>query len=232
MSCKYPGIKPESIFLLAENRFNDSKSFYDAHKEELKNGIILPLRALVEDLTPTLSAINPDIILDPSRIICRIRRDTRFTNDKSLYRENLWIMLRHQKNELPTPTFWFEFFPDRYSYGVGLLSETPAFMQFWRREIVGQKSKLLRAAKSAENAGFRLDCDSYKRSKSDADGVTGALKRWYDLKNIYLVRTVPGIAGLNQPRELVDELCAAYKAAAPMYKFLLKLSERFNNGEI
>ena len=34
----YSGIKPEIIELLSVNRFNDSKAFYEEHKEELKQG--------------------------------------------------------------------------------------------------------------------------------------------------------------------------------------------------
>ena len=33
MEYNYKGIKPESIELLCQNRFNDSKLFYEEHKE-------------------------------------------------------------------------------------------------------------------------------------------------------------------------------------------------------
>lgn len=232
MSCNFSGISPEAIMLLMENRFNDSKSFYDENKDKLKRGILIPVAELVADITPTILKINPDIIVNPTRIISRIRRDTRFTKNKMLYRENIWFALRHQKNELPTPCFWFEFFPDRYSYGCGVMSASPSFMRFWRQQIVEQSPKLLRAAKLAEAAGFVLDSDSYKRSKAVDDRIDGKLARWYDLKEIYMTHTSGGIARLNQPQELVDELCAAYNSAAPMYKFLLSLTERFNTAEI
>lgn len=32
----FNGITPKAIELLSENRFNDSKAFYEEHKEELK----------------------------------------------------------------------------------------------------------------------------------------------------------------------------------------------------
>lgn len=40
----YKGIKPEIIELLSINRFNDSKAFYEEHKEELKQGATVPMR--------------------------------------------------------------------------------------------------------------------------------------------------------------------------------------------
>ena len=52
MEYNYSGIKPESIELLCLNRFNDSKEFYEGHKEELKNGITVPLRQIVSRAYP------------------------------------------------------------------------------------------------------------------------------------------------------------------------------------
>ena len=42
----YSGIKPEIIELLSVNRFNDSKVFYEEHKEELKQGATVPMRQM------------------------------------------------------------------------------------------------------------------------------------------------------------------------------------------
>ena len=47
----FKGIKPESIELLCLNRFNDSKEFYEEHKLELKEGITVPMRQIVLDLS-------------------------------------------------------------------------------------------------------------------------------------------------------------------------------------
>lgn len=48
----FSGIRPEAIWLLAENRFHDSREFYEEHKAQLKTQIVEPLRRLVEDLAP------------------------------------------------------------------------------------------------------------------------------------------------------------------------------------
>ena len=49
---QYEGISSEILFLLAENRFQDSKSFYEEHKAAIKAGAIDPLRRLVADVAP------------------------------------------------------------------------------------------------------------------------------------------------------------------------------------
>ena len=77
MDYNYTGIKPESIELLCLNRFNDSRSFYEEHKEELKQGITVPLRQMVLDLSDVLLDIDDEMYLDPVRVHSRIHRDTR-----------------------------------------------------------------------------------------------------------------------------------------------------------
>lgn len=101
----YSGIKPEIIELLSVNRFNDSKAFYEEHKEELKQGATVPMRQMVLDLSDVLCDLDPLMDTNPTYIVSRIRRDTRRTKSKLLYRENLWVMFRRNKFEYPFAPF-------------------------------------------------------------------------------------------------------------------------------
>ena len=82
----YKGITPEAIELLSLNRFNDSKAFYEEHKEELKQGAIIPMRQIVLDVSDLVCDIDPLMDTNPIYIVSRIRRDTRRTKSKMLYR--------------------------------------------------------------------------------------------------------------------------------------------------
>ncbi len=55
----FQGIAPDGMFLLAENRFHDSKSYYEEHKPQIKAQVLDPLRSLAEDLAGTMIAIDP-----------------------------------------------------------------------------------------------------------------------------------------------------------------------------
>ena len=106
MEYNYSGIKPESIELLCLNRFNDSKEFYEEHKEELKNGITVPLRQIVLDMSDVLYDIDDKMYLEPTRVVSRIYRDTRGNRSKIKYRENMWIFFRRYKKEYPSAPFY------------------------------------------------------------------------------------------------------------------------------
>ena len=123
----YKGITPEAIELLSLNRFNDSKAFYEEHKEEIKQGAIIPMRQIVLDVSDLVCDIDPLMDTNPVYIVSRIRRDTRRTKSKMLYRENLWLMLRRNKFQYPfAPFYWFEFLPQGYAFGLGMWVGKPA----------------------------------------------------------------------------------------------------------
>ena len=85
----FKGIKPESIELLCLNRFNDSKEFYEEHKLELKEGITVPMRQIVLDLSGLMYDIDDKMLTDPLRSVSRIYRDTRGNRSKIKYREDI-----------------------------------------------------------------------------------------------------------------------------------------------
>lgn len=134
----FVGIRPEAIWLLAENRFHDSREFYEEHKAQLKTQIVEPLRRLVEDLAPAALKIDPQIIANPMQNGCvsRIRRDNRYTRDKSLYRENMWIVLMRDKKAWDAlPAFFADFSPRGANFGMGVYHESPRLMQILRRHL-------------------------------------------------------------------------------------------------
>lgn len=134
----FSGIRPEAIWLLAENRFHDSREFYEEHKAQLKTQIVEPLRRLVEDLAPAALKIDPQIIANPMQNGCvsRIRRDNRYTRDKSLYRENMWIVLMRDKKAWDAlPAFFADFSPRGTNFGMGVYHESPRLMQILRRHL-------------------------------------------------------------------------------------------------
>ena len=57
----FPGIPAESLFLLAENRFQDSKAFYEEHKPQINKTVVHPLKQLVKRLSRRTRLTEPPI---------------------------------------------------------------------------------------------------------------------------------------------------------------------------
>lgn len=82
----FHGFSAEGVDLLQLNRLQNSKEFYDAHKDEIKRLSIRPFHELIAEMTPEMVKIDPQFVTVPSRMVSRVRRDTRYTKDKTLYR--------------------------------------------------------------------------------------------------------------------------------------------------
>ena len=87
-------ISKQTLNFLAQNKFNNSREWFRAHKPEYQEYVLAPMAELVNLLAPTIQKIDPLIITEPKvgKAISRIYRDTRFSRDKSLYREVMWIV--------------------------------------------------------------------------------------------------------------------------------------------
>lgn len=222
----FQGISPDGMFLLAENRFHDSKSYYEEHKPQIKAQVLDPLRSLAEDLAGTMTAIDARIVTDPNRNGCvsRVRRDNRYTRDKSLYRENMWVgFMRDKKAYECAPGFFVDISLKGSTYGMGFYYVTPRLMQTVRRMIDEKPAAWTKALKQAQAAGFSLVGDRYARPKKE--GLPPLLDAVYNRKAVALERFEPDPAFFGSAA-LVDVLKDAFTALVPFYRLLIAAVER------
>ncbi|HRT82758.1 MAG TPA: DUF2461 domain-containing protein [Oscillospiraceae bacterium] len=221
----YDGIKVEAFWLLAQNRFNNSKEFYEENKAEINRTVINAMRQIAAFLGPEMLKIDPMANVVPTKMVSRIRRDTRYTNDKTLYREHVWIMFMRPKALWENhPCIWFEISSGGYSYGVGFFDQKPALMEFFRKKLLEDTDSFLQAKEYVEKSGAILSADLYKREKrSDLDAQ---IKNIYNAKTFYFIAENKNIQNLEDER-IIKELKKAFKNFAPMYKYLLKIADEF-----
>ena len=221
----FQGITPEAIELLCLNRFNDSKPFYEEHKEELKQGITVPLRKMELDLSDLLYDIDETMYLDPVRAVSRIHRDTRGNRSKIKYRENMWVFFRRYKKEYPeAPFYYFEFYPQSFGYGLAFWTWRAAHFRVVHEMIMEQPKRFMQAVKACADAGFEFSAyDVYKKEKYP--DAPEELKPFLLAKNFGFSYTNYDIEGMNTP-ELINEMKLAFDIARPMYEFLIEAHER------
>ena len=222
----YEGIPADRLYLLAENRFQDSKRFYEEHKTEIRSGVVEPLRRLTADLAPTMLEIDPMMIVDPMRNGCvsRVRRDNRFTHDKSMYRENMWVAFMRDKQawEYSLPAFYLDFSVNRAEWGLGFYSAEPEIMRILRRRAEADPERMLRALRRAQKAGFRFVGEPYARPRSTSE-TPELLRPLYDCRNVNFCRTESPdfVADAGLPERLI----AGFRELAPMYALLMEAVE-------
>ena len=214
----FKGIKPESIELLCLNRFNDSKEFYEEHKLELKEGITVPMRQIVLDLSSLMYDIDDKMLTDPVRSVSRIYRDTRGNRSKIKYRENMWLMLRRYKNEYPSaPFFYFEFYPNSFGYGLAFWTWKQSAFKEVHKLIIEHPGRWLDAVDACKQAGLTYNArDNYK--KDMYPDAPKEIKPYLSAKNMEFSYSSFDMNRINSP-SLIDELKLAFDLARPMYSF-------------
>lgn len=221
----FNGFTGEALKFLFENRMNNSKEWYDNHKDIYKKYVYNPFAELVTELAPIMSEIDGQFITVPSKIISRVRRDTRFTKDKTLYRDNVWIVFLRDKNRMSTaPCYWFEVGQRGSSYGIGYYGAQTGSMANMREMIVNRHPLFQKALEYYESQDqFVIGGEMYKRSKFPDQPEN--LRTWLDRKNIYF-ECVQNDFKLAFSKELPEVLKKGFKDLKPIYDFLCMVEAR------
>ena len=226
---EYGGISREALFLLADNRFRDSRAFYEEHKEEIKSSVTVPMRQIAGIIGGELVKLDPVMVTNPVKMVSRVRRDTRYTKDKSMYRENMWIMFMRDKHQwVNYPCFWFEVTPRNYSMGIGFFGNDSAVMQNFRKAIRERTDEFARAARRCEKTGAGFFGSEYKRMPA---GCPAGMEPYYARKDFGFIIYSDKLDDLAD-ETILDVIRKNYMAFSPMYSFLLSVAdETFAKGE-
>ena len=88
---KFQGLTEDTYNFFWEIAFQNNQSFFHANRERFRNSVQRPLLQLASDLAPYALDIDPDFQVRPSSVVSRIRRDTRYSKDKSPFRDHMWL---------------------------------------------------------------------------------------------------------------------------------------------
>ncbi|MDY3989555.1 MAG: DUF2461 domain-containing protein [Massilioclostridium sp.] len=220
-------ISAKTLDFLFENKLNNSKEWYHAHKKEYTELVLRPLAELVVKLKPTMLELDPDLIVEPrvTRSISRIYRDTRFSKDKSLYRDNMWlIFIRDKKLYEGPPGFYVDISPRGLSYGMGYYQASADAMRCYREMILGREPAFLKALEAYEGQKvFSLTGDLYKRSK--APDEPERIRSWVDRKSVDFDCTTTDF-NLMFSENLDQVVAQHFRLLKPVYEFLMAVETR------
>lgn len=221
----FTGFSAEGIDLLQLNRLQNSKEFYEAHKEQIKSLAVEPFYRLIEEMAPAMLEIDPLFVTVPSRMVSRVRRDTRYTNDKTLYRANLWLFFRRPRQPFEdVPSFYVEVHPEFWAYGCWGAAGKGEMAEI--RDMILREDKLFRDAYKAVQScpGLMLIGDEYKRPKFP--DAKAAYQPWLNRKNIGVsFRETEDFAPILDG-SFVEPMLGVMRRLAPFYRLLLTVKER------
>lgn len=222
---EFCGFRPEGLDLLIENRLQNSKEYYEAHKAQIKKLVHEPFYNLIECMAPEMQKIDPLFVIEPRRMLSRIRRDTRYTKDKTLYRDHAWITFGRMKGEFATrPVYYFEITPEYWSYGCGYYQAPPVEMQLAREMILAEDKLFLDAFTAVQRRPeFILYGEMYKRLKFP--DAPEKYQPWLQRKNLGVSCESDNFEPLWDG-SFVKKVIQNMQAIAPLYQLFCTIKER------
>lgn len=216
----------ETIEFLIINRLNDSKAWFEEHREDYLRLVRRPLEAVCLALAPVIAETDPMLVTKPSRCISRIYRDTRFARDKSIFRDRMWIAFDRDHKEFPeAPGFYFSISPDGWGYGCGFYEAPPRVMEALRALILSGDPDASRAmdAYDAQDV-FAIEGPLYKRSRfPEADA---RLRAWLDRRDLNFGHREEGFDALAHDEVFIPQIERGYRMLVPLYTLMLKAVHR------
>ena len=92
---EFAGFRPAALTFLRSLKRNNTREWFQAHRDDYEREVRAPLAALVEEMDVRFAALAPEIVGDPKRSLFRIHRDVRFSSDKSPYKTNAACWFYH-----------------------------------------------------------------------------------------------------------------------------------------
>ncbi len=222
----FNGFPEETIRFFLGLRFHNDASYFNEHRDEYEAFVKKPFFAFIQAMTPAMETIADDFELRPGKCLARIRRDTRFSKDKTPYRDHMWLLFRRGSEPRDEAVmYWFELSPDTVNWGLGFWGPNRPAMDALRTMIEQRPSEILQALKQANlpHDDFRIEGDVYKRRKIP-DGVLADLQSLYIRKELYISRLGLKLSDAYTD-EIVKQCSQDFIRLKPIYLLFRRLAD-------
>lgn len=215
----FSGFSDKTIDFMWNIRFNNEKSWFEAHKEEYKEVLAHPMNELAQEVYDGFARKHPEFALNLH--VSRIYRDARHLHGQGPYKDHLWFSLRPACEEwTDKPVFWFELSPDNWTYGLGYYRARPLTMAKHRARIDKDAKQLEKLARSLNSQSeFVLDGEAYARQKAD---VGKLLNDWYNIKSFSLLHE-EALSDDLFCTKLTERIVKGFEYLVPFYAYFSTL---------
>lgn len=226
MERAFNGFKQEAFDFLLALGFNNNKAYFEENRQDFIQYVQDPLLLLAARLEPLMQRINPLLVTLPRRTVCRIHRDTRFSKDKTPYRDHMWISYKYEGESIGEGCgYYFEINPNGYSYGMGMYGPQKERMDDLRKRILANPAKMTTAFNDPTvNEWFHMNGEDYKKKVPGEDEAPQELIKIYRKRSFYYDHS-GGIDDTVKSTKVADEIEKGFATLEPIYKILNKMDQ-------
>ena len=194
---------------------DNTKAWWEAHKETYDTRLKAPALALLETLSPRLQGLTG---LPIRTKLFRPHRDVRFSKDKTPYNTHLHMMWSVQAGARQNPVFFFGIGLGYVTSGAGIMGLDKPVLEDWRRVVDLDTERVLGIVEEVEAKGFTLREPALNRVPPpyDAEHRAGRLLR---MKEVTAGKELAPDGGLE------GALMAAFTEVWPLNRVLIEVAE-------
>jgi uncharacterized protein (TIGR02453 family) len=216
----FAGFPPEAMTFFRGLARNNRREWFLPRKAVFEASVKQPMRELVEALNQALAGFAPEFATDPAKAVYRFYRDTRFSNDKKPYKEQIAASFRARGSTLHGQGgFYYAISHKAVAIGGGVYMPEPATLLAIRHHIAKNHAELRRmlARPKVRSLLGEMQGEQLARvPKGFAKNHPAAdLLRFKQF--LLFVELAPDVA--TTPR-LYTEIVDRFRAATPFLRFL------------
>jgi len=211
--------QPALKFLTGLKKNND-RAWFDARKSTYETGIKLPMLAIIEEINHALAAFAPEFVRPPQKIMMRIYRDIRFSQNKQPYKTHVAAWWARQGLEKTSGAgFYFHFGPDELRIAAGCYMPEKDQLLAIRRMLLERHAELRTAMSDKKLRGKLTPFDGLKMSRgpkgfpADHPALDLILARQWGVS-----AGLPATIALGPT--LIKEVVTRFKLATPLVQLL------------
>ncbi len=170
----FTGFPKESIAFLNSIRQNNTKEWFEAHRESYESLIKEPSADFVVEMGEHLQALVPNIKAKPkvNSSLFRIYRDIRFSKDKTPIKSRIGVIFwQGAGKRMQSSCFYLHFSPDELFFAVGIRGFSKETLSAYRDFIKEDKHRnsLSKILKNLKTKDYALPNPRYKRVPKEFD---------------------------------------------------------------
>ena len=215
----FTGFTDETVQFLMDLKFHNNTEYFHANHDRYIETVQTPFYDMINALAPVMRRIDPLMEIRPHKCLSRIHRDTRFSRDKSPYRDHHWFLFRKAAEPREKSLFYFfEFGPDRLDWGMGIWGENRELMDLFRKRIRANPDGMMAMIDDMDMPMHRLLLGGSSFRRMDIpEGIPERLKPWYTRKEIYIGKYDPPRQWAFSER-ILRETAKDFRALSPLYQ--------------
>jgi uncharacterized protein (TIGR02453 family) len=213
---------PKLFAFLKDLAANNDREWFKANQAAYEEHVREPALEFITDFAKPLEKISPHFVADSRTVggsLFRIQRDTRFSKDKTPYKQNTGMQFRHARGkDAHAPGFYVHIQPGESFMGVGLWRPETKVAYAIREHIDEERAGWKRASRGKRFQDvFDLSGDSLIRPPKGYDEDHPLIE---DLKRKDFIAFTRLTQKQITSDHFMEDVAGYAKRSAPFMKFL------------